>query len=297
MTAKQKQGMAALEEFLQEKYVENFEDLSNKDNKAIGLATLTKTSGYFYKPPRGGLNYVVDQDGHALYLINKDGLPSEIKEGLVGGDAGNKEYQDYAGLNDVYGVTSSLKVYYCKEGIDSITGLAKEDLDLDNPAREVFPANSPFANLLTGESDKKVTAEDVKHVTDLEIDGTKIQSLADLYNLTSLTELVLKSYNGSLTGIENCLQLRKIRLEGCEITDYSSIGKLGKKLERLYLYNVSDEEVGKLTSKTATGIGSYDLEGLHYFGVVGNMVSLDFEDTYPFVMNETISKNKIIIKM
>ena len=33
MTSKQKQGIAALEEFLQQKYVENYSDLTDNENK------------------------------------------------------------------------------------------------------------------------------------------------------------------------------------------------------------------------------------------------------------------------
>ncbi len=116
MDAKQKQGMAILEEFLQEKYVEYYETASKNENKIEGFINIKEVAKYFYCPVDegiGNLRYIVDSDYHVLYLIKKSGLPEEIRNSLVGGDAGNKEYIDYATLKDVYGVTSDLKVYYC----------------------------------------------------------------------------------------------------------------------------------------------------------------------------------------
>ena len=91
MKAKQKQGMVALEEFLQEKYVENYEKFETDELKINVLEK--ECPQYFYIPRNegiGNLNYIVDGDGNALYPIKKNSLPNEIKEGLVGGDAGNR---------------------------------------------------------------------------------------------------------------------------------------------------------------------------------------------------------------
>ncbi len=270
-----KNGMAILEEFLQEKYVELYDDVKDDDNKVLALINNSTTSNYFYKPDMGALQYIVDSEGHALYLINKDGLPKEIKQSLVGGEAGNKKYSDYASLIDVYGVTTDLKVYYCSNGVDSLYGLSKEDLDNDNPLRVVFEKGSEFAELITGENDKDVKAEDLKNVKDLNIDGSSISSLKDLYNLTSLQSLRLQNYTGSLEGLENTIQLSEILIENPNITNYSPIGMLGSKLTKLYFYNTTDSEIEKLCSKTSIGISNYDLPNLQYFGIMGYLLIYD----------------------
>ena len=141
MSAKQKQGMAALEGFLQDKYVENYEKMDDRETKIVGMQRIYPS--YFYIPINegvGALNYILNKDGNALYLIKKSGLPNEIKDGLVGGDAGSGKYSDYANLNDVYGVTSDLKVYYCSQSGDifSLSGGLK--FDIDDTTREIFGA-------------------------------------------------------------------------------------------------------------------------------------------------------------
>ena len=83
--------MVALEEFLQEKYVENYEKFETDELKINVLEQ--EYPQYFYIPRNenvGNLNYIVDSDGNALYPIKKSGLPDEIKDGLVGGDAGKR---------------------------------------------------------------------------------------------------------------------------------------------------------------------------------------------------------------
>ena len=84
MEAKVKIGIAQLEEFLQEKYVELYNDIKDDDNKVLALINNSSTSKCFYKPDIGALPYIVDSEGHALYLINKNGLPNTIKESIVG---------------------------------------------------------------------------------------------------------------------------------------------------------------------------------------------------------------------
>jgi hypothetical protein len=86
-----KTGMVALEEFLQQKYVENYESFDDDTSKIVQLQNLY--SDYFYIPSNegiGNLRYIVDSEGHALYLIKKSGLPDEIKSQLMGGEAGNR---------------------------------------------------------------------------------------------------------------------------------------------------------------------------------------------------------------
>ena len=117
--------MAALEEFLQQKYVEYYDNMENSDNNKTPVENMIDLySDWFY---RSGSNYYVlkdytyqDEEGTTksdlikIRLIRKKNLPEEIKEGLVGGDAkgvDGKEDSDYGydNLKDVYGVTRRFK--------------------------------------------------------------------------------------------------------------------------------------------------------------------------------------------
>lgn len=266
--AKLEVGMSALEEYLQQFYIENYDEFQAKDNKALVLKNYSNSWNWFYQG--APLGYIVDSDGNSHYFINKDGLPNEIKNKLVGGDAGNKTYADYASLNDVYGVTSDLKVYYCKNGKNSIIGISKEDLEIADSTKEIFEAGSSMAKLITGENGTSVTLEDLKQVKKLVINNeSNINDLKDFYALASLQELTLDNVNlDSLDGIENAVQLNKITIQNCTINNYSALGKMSKSLNTLYLYRTNDEELNKLCSKTI-GIGSSDLTNLKYLAIAG----------------------------
>ena len=115
------QSVAKLEEYLNDYYVGHYEEMKNEENPVQKLTIMEPS--WFYIPTNegiGGLRYVVDADGHALYLIKKSGLPEDIKSEIRGGDAGEGTYSDYVNLNDVYGVTSDLQVYYCSSGTDNL---------------------------------------------------------------------------------------------------------------------------------------------------------------------------------
>ena len=271
------QSIAALEEYFNNYYVEHYEEMSKKDeSKVLTLTTMEPT--WFYIPANegiGGLRYIVDNEGHALYLIKKSGLPEEIKNQIKGGEAGEGTYADYSKLNDVYGLTSDLKVYYCSNGTDSIMGKTVEDLDADSPRRPVFKVaeNSDIYNLLKdfdntdGESDGVLTAEEVKSVTKLTINSTSnITDFSSFYNLVSLRELTIDSKTlNNLAGIENCPQLNYVYFRNSIIADYSSLSKVNK-LKYLYLYNIDDNELNTLCN----GIKDAQLSNLEYLAVVGN---------------------------
>ena len=69
-----KTGIAALEEWLQEQYIEYYED-SEKYNSKVDLL-IAKVPNLFFK--NGSKNYFV-YDGKVYYLLNKSKLPEEIK--------------------------------------------------------------------------------------------------------------------------------------------------------------------------------------------------------------------------
>ena len=273
------QSVAVLEEYFNNYYVEHYEEMSKKDESKV-LTLTTMQPSWFYIPANegvGGLRYIVDSEGHALYLIKKSGLPDEIKNQIKGGEAGKGKYSDYAGLNDVYGLTSDLNVYYCSNGADTIMGKTLEDLDADNPLREVFNSstNSNIYELLkdydvadvTGNKDGKLTAEELKSVTKLKIDKkTNIADFSMFYNIPSLKELTIEDKTlNNLAGIENCPQLNYVYLRSSVISDYSSLSKVNK-LKYLYLYNIDDNELTTLCN----GIKDAQFSNLEYLAISGN---------------------------
>ena len=259
--------MAALEEFLQEKYVEKYEDFKEDSNRIASFVQAYPE--YFYIPREhdfGMLDYI-EYNGKALYLIEKSGLPKEIREQLVGGEAGQGEYTDYIGLNDVYGVNSKLKVYYCSNGIDTITNLGKDDID-EAVERDVFSSASTGSGGLGGllsvydsNKDGKIQSSEVNSITELEI--TKPVDLEEIYNLYSLEKLVVHDVkNVDLSGIENCMKLKEIWFHNGSASDYNPVGKLGKKLNKLYFWGAITSDFEKIFGE----LKGYDLEELNYLG-------------------------------
>ncbi|MBR2289360.1 MAG: hypothetical protein IJ867_01755 [Clostridia bacterium] len=277
--ANMKTGMAVLEEFLQEKYVENFEIFDNDDSKVVQLQRLYPE--FFYMPVNegiGGLRYIVDSKGHALYLIKKSGLPKDIKKQLVGGDAGDETYSDYANLNDVYGVTGELRVYYSSgSGSSALLGITEEEFDDDDSFRVVFQS-SKLNDLLikngfdttseNGEADGKINVEEMKSIKELKIsDSDGVTDFKDFYNLTNLMSLVLTNYTGSLEGLQNCPRICQILLRNCSCPEYTQIGGINKQLIRLYMTNCTNEVVNQVCED----LSKVDFPNLSYFGIIGNV--------------------------
>ena len=217
MSAKQKQGMAALEEFLQEKYLSVYDKDENNSNmtKVEVLQKYYKT--YFYMPKDygiGNLSYVINGDGKALYILKKSGLPKEIQEVMVGGSDEGKTYTDFQELNDVYGVTTDLKVYYSGGKGSEIYALTDVELDNDNLERKVFDSSSQngyYGTLSNYDVDGngELSVDELKSVKNLVIDeNSNISSLSELFNLVTLEKLTISNKNlSNLEGIENCPNL------------------------------------------------------------------------------------------
>ena len=277
------QSIAALEEYFNNYYIEHYDEMNKNDESKVLILT-TMQPNWFYIPANegvGGLRYIVDSEGHALYLIKKSGLPDEIKKQIKGGEAGKGNYADYASLNDVYGLTADLKVYYCSNGSDSIIGMTKNELNDENLLRVVLSSdeNKELYELLKdydiadrdGNKDGNLTVQELKAVKSLTINDTnKISDFKDFYNLTSLQELTIENQKlNNLEGIQNCPYLSSIFLKGCIIDKYEAIGKLENKLKEFWIYNIDDSELEKICSKEY-GIGAYDLKNLNSFAIVGN---------------------------
>lgn len=256
------QSIATLEDFLNSYYVEHYDVMQDSESKVQALKNL-EPDWFFGGAPLG---YIVDSDGHVNFFINKDGLPDDIKSQIKGGDAGEKTYQDYASMNDVYGVTKDLRVYYCSKGKDTLLGTA--NTDLDNPVREVFEAGSSLAKLINGNDTDNVTAEDLKNVKELTItpeDG--ITNFEEFYNFPSLERINFEGVTiNSLNGLQNAIKINYIYFHNSVISDYSAIGKC-KELKNLHMYMPNNEEV----SKMCEGLKDAKLTKLEYLGLYGYM--------------------------
>ena len=274
------QSVAVLEEYLNSYYVEHYEEMQDTNNSKVILLKALQPNWFFST----NLGYVPDSDGNALYLINKQGLPEDIKQQLKGGDAGDGTYLDYANLNDVYGVTSNLKVYYCSNGKSTIMGESTENLDKDNPARTVLDTNSNLGKTLVEydvDGDGKISSQEVRAVKELTLNSESgITSLDGISNLISLETLTLENINlQDLKGIENCSKLYYVFLQGCIIEDYSNLRNLKNNLQYLYLYNIDDNELNKLCSLDKGIGGDCDFSKLSYLAVVGNTTYINSTQT------------------
>ena len=126
------QSIAALEEYLQTEYVKYYDETENYTSKIELLSS--KIGNLCLKD--GTKNYIT-YDGKMYYLINKQALPDDVKKQLKGGDT--TEYLKYIRLQDVYGVTPDLKVYYCESGTDSALGtLDSTELDPNTPLKKII---------------------------------------------------------------------------------------------------------------------------------------------------------------
>ncbi len=265
------QSRATLEEYLQQYYVENYDEFADAENKAIALKNYRQSSSWFYQG--APLGYVVDSDGNSHYFINVSGLPDDIKQSVSGGTANGKEnltYADYANMKDVYGVTSNLKVYYCPNGKNTIEGISIAELDVADSTKEIFEAGSNMAKLITGSDEKNVTLEDTKIVKKLTINKENgITSMKDMYALPSLEEVILENMDiESLDGIENAIKMNYIYFKNCKIGNYSALGQNADKLVYLYFYNPTNDELKKICDKN-NGISKYDFPNLKYLAFSG----------------------------
>ena len=296
------QSCAVLEDWLNQMYVTNYDNLENENNKIVGIMKLG--ADWIYQPANNGygsLNYIVDSEGKALYLIQKNNLPEEIKNQIKGGELNGKtaNYTNYLKLEDVYGVTSNLEVYYCSNGKDSIMGIDDSNLDEDEPSRTVISdLNAGLGKLLSNfdtNGDGKLSSQEVSGIKNITIDSnTGITSLNDIYNLYSLEKLTLENVNlSNLNGIENCSKLNYIFIKSSTIGDYSAIGKLGSKLKWLYFLYATNDEVNKL----GEGLSNYDLPNLNYLGFFAkydaNVEYFFNEPTYRNTQSETTNLTDI----
>ena len=268
-TATIKSGMAVLEEYFQEEYVELYETIENDNgiNKSRLERLMEIYPEYFYI--EGSKDYVIqeysftDSEGIEkagflkLRLIRKNNIPSEISSQLKGGDAiglsGEKDSQDaYEQLIDVYGITSDLKIFYCSNGIETSIGADYKNSDIYDGTKPIYTADSGLSKAISdliGEEAGDLSMQDLRTIDNLNIDDSHgITDLSALADLTNLKKLTLTNYTGSLKGIERAYKLTYLyfnNTNGSQNIDFTGL-RGATKLTELYFYNPTDEEVGKM---------------------------------------------------
>ena len=283
MSAKQKQGMAALEEYLQQKYVEYFEDTDQYVNKvellSNKLTDLLLTNSTSRK-------YII-YEGKTHYLLNKKSLPQEIQDGLIGGDSDKTE--DFSKLIDVYGITTDLKVYY----VNTLDGTQYGNMNVEdvNPDLYMPKVNSDSAmNEVIREALKEagveidetkgITIDNVSKISKLTIDGTKnkVTNIEALSELLNLQELTLKNLTlDNLTGIETLGMLNYIYFDNCKISDYSKMANV-LKLKYLYFYfptTMTEIEANAQITNLGNGMANATrIDGLEYLYIFGDNTNI-----------------------
>ena len=281
MSAKQRQGMAALEEWLQESYVKYYDNVTGSDG-GNEVAFLNKMFNYNLLLKDGSRDYIINE-GKIYYLLNKScsNIPKDIKEGLMGGDT--TEYSEYTRLHDVYGITKDLKVYYCNNGIEGVYGNF-ENYDVDpNELASGVNGNAQLKDALTGvlkdsygiDVDKRgVTLGNVAILKNLELDGNKykgitdITGLGDLKNLKTLTLTNLSLE--SLKGIDGITNLNYLYLKNTTSKDYKTISSCFN-LQYLYMYlpnTINGTNANNQIVLLGEGLKEASkLTSLNYFGI------------------------------
>ena len=274
-----KSGMAALEEFLQEKYVEYYNESENYMNKQELLAA--KIPNLFFRD--GTKNYIT-ANGKMYYVIDKRQLPKEIKENLVGGDT--TDYGEYIRLINIYGVTSDLKVYYYdSNGLEggNVLGVT-EFLEID-PTLPVtlINKNTPLKNNLISnlkvqgiEVSEEIINANIASLKNVTLDGTNypISNLSGISELRSMKKLTLSNLElEDLSGIESCGLLDTIYIDNCIIRNYSKLttvyglNKLYIKIPNTMDMNIANDQVENLSIGLSVAT---KIENLEYFGIFGD---------------------------
>ncbi len=282
MDARVKNGMAMLEEWLQEEYVENYDSVTDSDN-GNEIEFLNRVFNYELLLKDGSRDYIIS-DGKIYYLLDKSCsyIPKDIKESLIGGDT--TEYSDYTRLIDVYGITRDLKVYYCNNGLEGVYGnLENYDIDPNAPATGVN-GNTGLKDAISGVLKEKydvtvdgetgVTLGNVAILKDLEIDGEKYQGITDITGLGDLKNLKTLTLTNlsleSLKGLDGMPNLYYLYLKNTTTKDYKTLSSC-LNLQYLYLYlpsTILEDEANKQVELLGEGLKDAEkLNKLNYFGI------------------------------
>ena len=291
------QSIATLEEYLQTEYVKYYDETENYTSKIELLSS--KLGNLCLKD--GTKNYIT-YDGKMYYLINKQALPDDVKNQLKGGDT--TEYLKYIRLQDVYGVTPDLKVYYCESGTDSALGtLDSTELDPNTPLKKInqdaemkSAITEALASVGVTVGEDGVTVGDASKLKNVELDGSKhnITSISGLSELSSLKTVTLSNLNlNDLDGLQNCTLLYYVYFKNCKVNDYSKLATV-LDLQYLYLYlppSMSEADANAQVTNLGNGLANAtELNKVEYFGISGNTDMINGE--YSLDTNALVNYNK-----
>ncbi len=267
-------SMSALEEFLQSKYIELYTEMDSQDTKLDYLLNNLETRSYIQKSKNGDCFFIDATTGNVYYFIEKSALPDDIKNTLVGGNNSLTGKSIWADFNDIYGITSDLKVYYCGNNYNDRLGAndEKTSINLSNKYVSGMEKGTNWANAMGFEKD--VSLADLTTVTELTITDDNLDfSLA--YNLGNLKRITFKNLvKDNLNGINLVNSLQYVYFDNCQINDYSALSSCTN-LQYLYMCLPKDmtEEIANTQvlnlCDLEKGIGKADLQKLEYFGVFG----------------------------
>ena len=208
-------------------------------------------------------------DNLVFYLVKKDQLPTEVKNQLQGGNANKK--LDFRKLNDVYGITSDLKAYYLEDGVDTILGLERTELNADSPDIVAFEPSSTLAQMVNGGTEA-ITNQGLKSIKSLTIDSTaELEVLKEFSQFTSLTNVYFQNLTiPSLAGMEGATSINYVKFTNCSVGDYSALSGLSN-LTYLYLVKPTGKNTDVATlCSSDKGIANAEFSKLQYFGIVGD---------------------------
>ena len=170
-------------------------------------------------------------------------MPDEIKKQIRGGDTSLTDKTVWADFNDIYGITSDLKVYYCGNSNESRLGATDEEIKADlSDSVTGMQKDSDWANALGLEKD--VTYKDLLNVDELTINNNSL-NLKLMYNLGSLRKLTFENVDiSNLDGIDGATNLEYVFFYNCKIGNYKDLSNCNK-LKNLYfqfLSSMSEQE-------------------------------------------------------
>ena len=292
MSADFKNQKAILQEYINQFYVEHFENIEDDANRAVALQTIDESRNWIYK---GKLGYVVDSDGYVHYFLIIENFPKEIRDQIKYG-IGEKKYSDYVNCIDVWGITENLEVYYCKNGQNSMDGAVLGNLSQENGADEVFKAGSPLAKKIKENNTDNVTKSELRGIKSFTLDSsTGLTNLNDIFNFSNLTELIIQDLNlTSLDGIEYLSKLERLYIIRSTAGSYKSLGKIPEQIQYLFIENTTNDEIDKFCSyENGVGVDSKgengaDFTNLAYFGIYG---AVHYEIDYRYDTRKDNSKD------
>ena len=290
------QSVAVLEEFMQQQYLNLYDTIEDPENKIdYFLNDVGGAKKYIQKAMNNNYYFMDSSTGNTYYFIEKSALPDEIKNQIKGGDTSLTDKTIWADFNDIYGITSDLKVYYCSSSSDTRIGATDESLKAELLSKPISGMSAGSAWAETLGIDKDVTYKDVIGVDEITITNNNID-LKLMYNLGSLKKITFKDVEmKSLDGINTAINLNYVFFSNSKIDNYSSLGKCDK-LNKLYFYflsSMSEEDTNKQIVNLCDeniGIAKADLKNLEYFGAFG-VDFVNYKNDYRYIGDDGRTSN------